>query len=164
MKGYAVLCGASPEGCRQKKLEEKYQELLDCGPDGAGCPLPEENILVFPSGLHELALEDKLNGILDDISDSTDDESGEGCGPCPVLLYFCTLTPADQETELSGSCTAGIPVLRLGTFELRKDVIAYYKGLFEEAGARLSLEYAADSTLISAGIPGLLRSQAREAL
>ena len=117
---YALLCGSAPEDFRQKKLVAKYDSLVDeSGYEPGG-------IVVFPNGVHELLLESVLNGALD-------------AAPDELLLYFCTMRLAAPDAE----------VVRLGTEEIRRDVIAYYAVLAEELGVRLRVEYEADAGLVS---------------
>ena len=116
----AILCGSAPENFRQKRLAAKYDSLVDeSGYEPGG-------IVMFPNGVHELLLESALNGALEEASDE-------------VLLYLCTESPPAQNAE----------VVRLGTEEIRRDVIAYYAGLAEELGVRLRVEYEADMELVS---------------
>ena len=115
----AILCGSAPDDFRQKKLVARYEALVD-----GGCE--PGSIVVFPNGVHELLLESVLNGALD-------------AAPDELLLYFCTMRLAAPDAE----------VVRLGTDEIRLDVIAYYAGLAEELGVRLRVEYEADVELVS---------------
>lgn len=117
---YALLCGSAPDDFRQKKLVAKYDFLVDeNGYEPSG-------IVMFPNGVHELLLESVLNGTLD-------------AAPDELLLYFCTMRPSAPDAE----------VVRLGTEEIRRDVLAYYAGLAEELGVRLRVEYEADVELVS---------------
>ncbi|MBQ7158681.1 MAG: hypothetical protein IJS09_04540 [Treponema sp.] len=137
MVHYAILCGSAPEGFRQKKLIALHDFLTS----KEGGLLPERNIIIFPSGVHELMLECTLNNALDEAAEEDDGE---------VLLYFCTQTDADLHAELSDSSIEGVEVVRLGKDEIRKDVIAYYAeklaGMLE---VNCRVMYEADGELVS---------------
>ena len=120
MRRCAILCGSAPEDFRQRKLVAKYDFLVD---EGGFEPC---GIVMFPNGMHELLLESALNNALEEVSDE-------------VLLYLCTESPPAPDAE----------VVRLGTEEIRRDVIAYYAGLAEELGVRLCVEHEADTQLVS---------------
>ena len=136
MTKYAVLCGFAPKGCRQKKLVDIHDFLTST----AGGAVPERNIVIFPNGVHELLLESALNGIFDAAAEEDESE---------VLLYLCAATEADLHAELSDSACAGVEVVRLGSDEVRKDVIAYYAELAEKLEIGFRMVYAADSELVS---------------
>ena len=111
-----VLCGSAPEGQRQKKLERMYDFLT--GKSG-GSYAPGD-IIVLPNGVKELFLESILNAAF---SEAAESDGGE------VLLYFCARTAADLCAELSDNDYGGVEAVRLGSAEIRRDVIAYYTGL-----------------------------------
>ena len=146
MPKYAVLCGSAPEGYRQKKLVDMYDFLTS----GEGGSYESGSVIVFPNGVNELLLESVLNSVLDEASES--DSAGESTAEeytGEVLLYFCAQTEADLCAELSDSACAGVEVVRLGSNEVRKDVIAYYDGLAEQLGVKLRVVYETDDTLMS---------------
>ena len=136
MTKYAVLCGFAPEGCRQKKLVDMYDFLTS----EAGGAVPERNIVIFPNGMHELLLESALNGIFDAAAEEDESE---------VVLYLCAATEADLHAKLSDCAGVGVEVVRLGSDEVRKDVIAYYAELAEKLEIGFRVVYAADSELVS---------------
>lgn len=136
VSSYAILCGSAPADYRQKKLEDKCN-FLSGEADGFA---PKENVIIFPNGVHELMLESVLNNAFDEVAE---DDDGE------VLLYLCALEEADLHAELSDSVCEGVEVVRLGTDEIRKDVIAYYEGLAERLGIGFRVMYDSDCELVS---------------
>lgn len=134
---YALLCGSAPEDFRQKKLVEMHDYLTS----EAGGSVSERNIIIFPNGVPELLLESVLNGVFDS---AAEEDSSE------VLLYFCAMTEADLNAELSDSYVSGVEVVRLGEGEIRKDVIAYYAeklaGMLE---VNCRVMYETDGELVS---------------
>ena len=137
---FAILCGSAPEGYRQKKLADRYDFLTS----SAGGAVPGKHISIFPCGVNELVLEGVLNGVFAAAAEA-DGETGAG----EVLLYFCALTERDVRAELSDSAIPGVEVVRLGSDEVRKDVIAYYAELAEKLEIGFRVVYAADSELVS---------------
>ena len=136
MTRFVILCGSAPEDFRQQKLVAMHDFLVS----ESGGSLPERNIVIFPSGVHELILESALNGAFDDAAEEDDGE---------VLLYFCALTESDLHAELSDSAVSSVGVVRLGKDEIRKDVIAYYAGLAERMGIDFQVRYESDGELVS---------------
>lgn len=133
MTRFAVLCGAAPDGFRQKKLEKTYESLVS-GSDA----VPPQNIIVFPNGVQELFLEGVLSRFCDDEPDE-------------ILLHFFALSEADLNA-LSDYEAVGygrIPLVRLGDEEIRKEVIAYYEGLAEKLGIALRADYSVDADFVS---------------
>ena len=132
---YAILCGSAPENFRQKKLVDTHHFLSS----EKGGAFLEQNIIVFPNGVHELMLESVLNSAFDEAAE----DGGE------VLLYLCARTEADLHAELSGSCVAGVEVVRLDKDEIRKDVIAFYEGLGERMEIGFRVVYDVCDELVS---------------
>ena len=132
MAKYNILCGAAPKGFQQKRLVEKYNFRTN--------KQEPDRTIVFPNGVSELFLEGVLNNVLDDATEK--DEA------CEVLLYFCALKENDLCAELSGSCIPGIEIVKLGTEEIRKDVIEYYENLAEKMDVILQVEFEADSEYV----------------
>ena len=149
---YAILCGAAPEAFRQKKLVAMHDFLTS----SAGGNMPERAIVLFPNGVHELLLESELNAAFDEAAGTADDEStprndatGRSNNAASVLLYLCTLTQADARAALTSSACAGVEVLRLGSDEIRTDVIAYYAGLADKMGIGFRFVHEADAELVN---------------
>ncbi|MBR1404375.1 MAG: hypothetical protein IJ558_09360 [Treponema sp.] len=143
---YAILCGSAPLDFRQKRLEHMYDFLTS----GEGGSYEPGTVIVFPNGVNELLLEGALNSVLDEAEekDSADENTAEEYMG-EVLLYFCAQSEADLCAELSDSACAGVEVVRLGSDEVRKDVIAYYAGLAEQLGVKLRVVYETDDALMS---------------
>lgn len=130
---YAILCGSAPEDFRQKKLTDMHDFLTRAD----GGLISEENIIVFPNGVHELLLEATLNNAFDN---AVGEDDGE------VLLYLCTRTETDLNavSECEAVGYGKVALVRMGDDEIRKDVIAYYEGLAERMGVRFRVVYDAD--------------------
>ena len=141
MTRFAVLCGSAPENFRQKKLAAMH-DFLRGAADGRQA---ERDIAVFPAGVPELMLESVLNNALDGAAEDDENE---------VLLYLCARAEADLHAELSDSCTAGVEIVRLGGHEIRREVIAYYAGLAEKMGVRLTVRYDCDGEFVPEGALG----------
>ena len=141
---YAILCGSAPEGFQQKKLVAMHDYLTS----EAGGSVSERNIIIFPNGVPELLLESVLNGVFDS---AAEEDSSE------VLLYFCAMTEADLNAELSDSYVSGVEVVRLGNDEIRKDVIAYYAALAEKMGIGFQVRYESDCELVREEVLGYER-------
>ena len=138
---FALLCGSAPKGWRQKKLEHKYDFLVNS--QECGCYKPD-TIVVFPNGVNELFLESLLNEAFEKTSNESDDGAmGK------VLLYLCARDQVDLNAELSDCDVPGVEVVRLGEEELRKDVLAYYAELAEKMGVGFQVEYDWDGELIN---------------
>ena len=132
MKRYALLCGCAPEGFRQKKLIAFHDSLISH--EG----FSERDIVVFPNGVSEIFLEYAFSKIFSDIGNCIGhncvEQKGEGC-VADFLLYICALCESDFGGE----------VIRLGTDEIRYDVIRHYEHLAREVGAGFRLVCEADS-------------------
>ena len=132
----ALLCGSAPVDYQQAKLVAVHDFLVS----KAGGAWREQEMLVFPNGVHELVLESALNGAFDAAAEEDGSE---------VLLYLCAVTEADLHAELSDSACAGVEVVRLGSDEVRTDVIAYYAELAARLEIGFRVVYEADSDFVS---------------
>lgn len=131
MNNFALLCGSSPEGFRQRKIEDMYDSLKS---------RKEENVICFPNGVSEILLEKILGEVFDKASE---DDDGQ------VLLYLCAKSESDLHAELSDSATPGVKVVRLGKDEIRKEVIAYYAGLAEKLDVAFKVDFSVDGDFVS---------------
>ncbi len=133
MNRFAVLCGASPDGFRQKKLVEIYDSLVS----GKNA-VPSRNIIIFPNGVQEVFLEGTLSRIFDEEPDE-------------ILVYFFALNEADLNalSDYEATGFGRIPLIRLGAEEIRKEVIAHYEGLAKTVGITLRVAYSADNDFVS---------------
>ncbi len=138
---YAILCGSAPEGFQQKKLVAMHDFLVS----KEGGLLSEPNIVLFPNGVQELMLECFVNNRFDEAAEEDDSE---------VLLYLCAQSVADLDAKLA---CADCDVVRLGSDEIRKDVIAYYEGLAERIGVKFCVVYEADDAFVSEAVLGYER-------
>ena len=138
MTRYAFLCGSAPENFRQKKLCDMHDFLAS----EAGGAWREEDITIFPNGVHELMLECALNSAFDEFAGdgecALEEVSEENAGCAVVLLYFCTQTAPSDTDE----------TFWLGGQELRKDVIAYYEGLAKRCGVSLQVIFDSDREMV----------------
>ncbi len=140
MYRFALLCGSAPENFRQKKLIAIHDFLVS----EAGGLWKEDEITIFPNGIHELFLESALNNALE--ASVADEDTVDKAGQ--VLLYLCTRNEADVSAELSDCAVPGVEVVRLGEDEVRKDVIAYYADLAEKMGVDFRVEYDWDGDFV----------------
>ena len=98
----------------------------------------EDEIVIFPNGVHELMLESALNNAFDIAMDSDapeDTTSGENM----ILLYICTESPVKDGEE----------TFWLGGQELRRDVIAYYVDLAKKCGVEIQVVWDSDCEMES---------------
>lgn len=137
---YAVLCGSSPVGYRQNKLNDLHDSLENSGEYEPG------SIIVFPCGVHELFLECVLNEAFDKICESASEDDDVIGG---IFLYLCALAESDLHAELSDSYTTGVEAVRLGNDEIQKGVITHYQDLAEKCGIEFRVEYDFDGEFLS---------------
>ena len=82
MSHYAILCGSSPDGFTQKKINEMHDFLIS----SAGGFWAEKDILIFPNGVTEAMLSFVLERLKADKTEQ-------------ILLYICTLSPVADEDK-----------------------------------------------------------------
>lgn len=136
MERYALLCGSAPEGMNQKKIVEIHNFLVS----KEAVRISEKNIVLFPNGIDELLLESMLNASFDWAKEEENRE---------VLLYLCASHSSDLSANLSDSCVPGVEVVKLGKYEIRKEVLNYYTDLAKKLDFNFSVFYECDCTYLS---------------